>query len=213
VKKLLPAANAIIAVIAGGLVLLGTFFPTLFGDLRQYLLQWAIILAALALWLGVLNLLSVHWKKVRQKETGAGYSAVLVFFLLGTIAVVVLDIFLWSGGPVGTWSQWVFNNLQKPVEISLLALLAVVLAYAAARLLSRRNNTFSIVFLASAVTVMLLMAPVYFLKTPSILDPLRQAISGVLAVAGARGLLLGVALGTVAAALRVLMGTERPYGG
>lgn len=212
-KKLLSAANAIIAIAAGGLVLLGTFFPTLFGGLRQYLLQWAIILAALALLLGVLNLLSVHWKKLRQKEPGAGYSAVLVISLLGTIIVVVLDIFLWSGGPLGTWSQWVFNNLQKPVEISLLALLAVVLAYAAARLLNRRNNTFTIIFLVSALVVILLMAPVYFLKDPFPFESLRGIVSGVLAVAGARGLLLGVALGTVAATLRVLMGVERPYGG
>jgi len=33
------------------------------------------------------------------------------------------------------------------------------------------------------------------------------------AIAGMRGLLLGVGLGTLAAGLRVLSGVDRPYGG
>jgi hypothetical protein len=32
-------------------------------------------------------------------------------------------------------------------------------------------------------------------------------------MAGARGILLGVALGTVATGLRILIGADRPYGG
>jgi hypothetical protein len=42
---------------------------------------------------------------------------------------------------------------------------------------------------------------------------LRAWISQVWAAGGARGILLGVALGATATGLRVLLGTERPYGG
>jgi hypothetical protein len=42
---------------------------------------------------------------------------------------------------------------------------------------------------------------------------LRTWIVQVPSVGGARGILLGVALGTIATGLRILMGSDRPYGG
>jgi len=42
---------------------------------------------------------------------------------------------------------------------------------------------------------------------------IRSWILGVPAVGGARGILLGVALGTIATGIRILMGADRPYGG
>jgi hypothetical protein len=98
-----------------------------------------------------------------------------------------------------------------PIEISLLALLAVVLVLTAARLLGRRPNTFTFLFLLAVVFVLLGAAPLYVGEV-SPLTALGQ-VASFLAVGGARGLLLGVALGTIATGLRVLMGAERPYGG
>jgi hypothetical protein len=42
---------------------------------------------------------------------------------------------------------------------------------------------------------------------------LRSLLVQIPAVAGARGVLLGVALGAIATGLRILMGVDRPYGG
>jgi len=41
----------------------------------------------------------------------------------------------------------------------------------------------------------------------------RPFIAQVLAAGGARGILIGVALGTLTTGLRVLLGSDRPYGG
>jgi hypothetical protein len=41
----------------------------------------------------------------------------------------------------------------------------------------------------------------------------RPWITQVLALGGARGILIGVALGTLTTGLRVLFGADRPYGG
>jgi hypothetical protein len=41
---------------------------------------------------------------------------------------------------------------------------------------------------------------------------LRAEIVQVLAVGGARGILIGVALGAIVTGLRVLLAAERPYG-
>jgi hypothetical protein len=116
-------------------------------------------------------------------------------------------------GPAGSFSLWIFNSIQVPVEISLLAVLAFVLVYAVARLLTRRPKWYTILFLVSVVLVLLGSAPLFIVGEVSMLSSLRGWLVHVPAVAGARGLLLGVALGTVATGLRILIGIDRPYGG
>ena len=95
-----------------------------------------------------------------------------------------------------------------------MALLAVTLTYASIRLLRRRLNLLSVIFLVTAVLILLGTAPLPFLGTiPGLSDLVRPFISQVLAAAGARGILLGVALGTLTTGIRILFGADRPYGG
>jgi hypothetical protein len=206
-KKILPTSNAIIAVISGLLVLLGYFFPGVFGNIQSILIGWSIILAAFALLLGIFNLAFVHWKKTKAGGTGGINSIVLLVSLGITIILVSLS------GPTGALSLWIFNSFQVPVEISLLAVLAVVLVYAAARLLTRKPKWYTVLFLVTVLIVLLGSVPLFFLGEVAPLVALRGWLAQVPAVAGARGLLLGVALGTVATGIRILMGVDRPYGG
>jgi len=206
-KKILPTSNAIIAVISGLLVLLGYFFPGVFGNIQSVLIGWAIILAAFALLLGIFNLAMVHWKKAGVDGPNRIYSIVLLISLIITIILVSIS------GPTGSLSLWIFNTFQMPVEISLLAVLAVVLVFAAARLLTRRPKWYTVLFLITVLIVLSGSVPLFFLGEVAPLVALRGWLTQVPAVAGARGLLLGVALGTVATGLRILMGVDRPYGG
>ena len=93
-----------------------------------------------------------------------------------------------------------------------MALLAIVLAYAAARLFYRRLNIFTLIFIVTALLV-ILGSITFPLIDLAFLRYLRTWISQVLATGGARGILLGIGLGIVATGLRVLMGADRPYGG
>jgi hypothetical protein len=207
VKKILPITNAIIAIISGFFVLLGYFFPGVFGGIQSILIGWAIILAAFALLLGIFNLAMVHWKKVGDEGPGNVYSIVLLISLIITVIIVSIS------GPAGSWSLWVFNTFQVPVEVSLLAVLAVILVYAGARLLARRPKWNTVLFLLTVLVVLLGSVPLFFLGEIAPLSAVRSWLAQVPAIAGARGLLLGVALGTVATGLRILIGVDRPYGG
>lgn len=198
--------NAIIAISTGLVVLVGYFVP-LFAGIRDLLLQWAVILAAFALLVGVANLLLVHLKKMGTVKKGSIYSLVLWITFILTVVVVTLN------GPDGRWSVFLFNSFQVPVEGTLMALLAITLAVASMRLLHRRAGLFSYVFIGSALLVLLGTAPLYGVGEIPFLSHVRTWMTGVLSVAGARGILLGVALGTVATGIRVLMGVDRPYGG
>jgi hypothetical protein len=207
VKKILPITNAVIAIISGVLVLLGYFFPKVFGNIQSILVGWAIILAAFALLLGIVNLAMVHWKKIVNKGSNSIYSMVLLLSLAITIILVSIS------GPTGSLALWIFNSFQVPVEISLLALLAVVLVYAAVRLITRKPRWYTILFMVTVLVVLLGSAPLFLIGEIVPLSTLRAWLAQVPAMAGARGLLLGVALGTVATGLRILIGMDRPYGG
>ena len=97
----LPSLNAVVstalAIASGLIVLAGYFFvqttngqASLWTDLRLTLLNWAIILAGFAVFIGILNLFQVHFKKIQKKQKGALYSLLLILslavtFLLGLI--------------------------------------------------------------------------------------------------------------------------------
>lgn len=200
---------AIIAIASGVVVLLGYFLPAipLFVNLRVAFLNWAMILAAVAVFIGIANLFSVHTQKLRNKNDAA-YSVLLLVFLLGTFA---LGLFV---GPTSPAMDFVFTSIQIPVETSLMALLAVSLLYATIRLLRWRANFMSITFIITALIIFLGTAPLPFIGPLHFFsDWLRPIIAQVPAAAGARGILLGVALGTLMTGLRILFGADRPYGG
>lgn len=201
-----PLSTAV-AIAVGLIVLLGYFLPMeQLVSLRIVLLDWAVILAAVALLVGIGNLFYVHWRKIAQAKSNSIYSLVLVVSLVLTLGVVG-----WFG-PTHRFSMWIFNYIQVPIESSLLAILAVLLAYAIARLLHRRLDPFSLVFVATAVIVLLTTAPTFGIDFTALND-LRAWLAQVPAVAGARGILLGIALGIIATGIRVLVGADRPYGG
>jgi hypothetical protein len=197
---------AAFAVIPGLIVLLGYFFPIL-TDLREALLRGAVIMAAVLLVVGVVNLWRVHWNKFTNREPGAWYSLILLVSLALTLIVAVIGLALEDMSVL----TWMFNYIQVPIEISLMAILAVVLAYAVARMLNRRVNLFSIVFVITVLFVLIGTISLPGIEIGFLRD-LRNWISRIVATAGARGILLGVALGTVATGLRALMGADRPYG-
>lgn len=202
-----PLATAV-AILVGLLVLLGYFVPVPFlVQLRTLLLGWAVILVAVATVVGILNLFQVHWRKVARKTGRDLYSLV---FLLAFVATVVAGVVL---GPASPDFQQALLSIQVPAESSLMALLAIVLAYASLRLLQRRRGGLAIMFVFSAVIFLLLGSGL--LTSVATVSPVKEIIAVLnrLPVAGARGILLGIALGSLVAGIRVLMGADRPYRG
>ncbi|MFN2152963.1 MAG: hypothetical protein ACK2T5_15265 [Anaerolineales bacterium] len=214
-----PVSVAIAAGV-GIIVLAGYFFGTnaageitILGILRDYFLQGAVVVAGVAMLVGVFNLASTHAKKIRQGE-GAVYSLITLLALIVTLIIGSYDLVMtyWQGRPGLQWISWIFENIQLPVETSLMAILVVSLTYAAIRLLSRRLNFMSGIFALTVFTLLVTAIPAVSAQFSLIAD-LRTWIMGVLSIGGARGILLGVALGTIATGIRILTGSDRPYGG
>ncbi len=202
-----PFATAL-AIATGLLVLAGYIVPIPFlVSLRTLLLGWAVILVAVATIVGVINLARVHWNKATRREGRDYYSIIfLVAFLLTIAAGVIL-------GPTNPDFQQAVLSIQVPAESSLMALLAIVLAYASLRLLQNRRGILAILFVFSAVIFLFLSSGL--LAGVDAVSPLKEIIALLnrLPVAGGRGILLGIALGSLVAGLRILMGADRPYRG
>ena len=208
-SRIVALGSTAVAIATGVIVTIGYFFeglPELF-SLRLIFVQWAVLLASVALLVGMINLVLVHIRKIQAGGLNMVYSLVLIISLLITFG---LGTFF---GPDHPWPRWVFDNIQVPVEATLMAVLAVALAYASARVLHRRINILSLVFVFTALIVLLGSGSFLWGEIPLVSDVFAPWLSRVPAAAGARGILVGVALGTIATGLRVLMGVDRPYGG
>lgn len=195
----------VLAIGAGLIILLGYFIPAI-APIQAIVLNWTIILAGAATLVGVFNLIQVHGGKVAGREKGAVYSGILLVCLFATF------IFGLVLGPDHPGMRLLVNGIIVPVEATLMALLAVTLLYASIRLLRRRTDIMSIVFLATTVLMLIASATLPFGEVGVLNDFLRPWFQHVLALGGARGILIGVALGTLTTGLRVLLGSDRPYG-
>ena len=207
VKQWIPT---LIATVTGLVVLAGYLFPDQLlvyyqGRMTQWrdvLIEWAVIVAAFAFVLGLLNILHVHGGRVVRTRKGWFYSLVL---LLAALAACIPPILY---GPSGTLTQQMFDHVIGPLGASLAGLVVFTLTLAAFRLLRVRRSVGAVLFVLIVAVVLLGSTPFVGLEW---LADARDWIINVPGMAGGRGLLLGVALGTVITALRVLMGSDRPH--
>jgi hypothetical protein len=188
------------AVIAGLVTLLGLL---LLPELGNMILGWATFLAAVALLLGISNLFIVHSGRLAR---GNGYSGVLLFAMTLMFALAATDM----AGLTDDYVTLTFGWLQAPLEAAVASLLAFFLLFAAFRLLQRQRSVWTLLFLTVVVIVMLGQTPL-----PGILSDVFGSIADVIALifvnAGMRGILIGVALGTITLSVRLLTGSEQPY--
>lgn len=204
----------VVAIVVGLFVLADIFVSTWtdaggWSNLKQavngvgyFLVSWAAIVTAFALFLGFANVVSVHWSHIRTRKPGAVYSGVLLVSLFGTLA-------LGLGGPLSSNGQFIFNYILQPLEATIFALLALFVATAAFRAFRVRNME-SFFFVLFALIVLLGQVPVSIYLWPEF-PVIKDWILNVPTLAGVRGILLGVALGVIATGLRVLTGADRPY--
>ena len=211
--KLNAPVSTAIAIGVGIIVLAGYFIPSI-TNIRFALLRTGLVLAAVALLVGIINLLTVHFKKLGTDNENSGYSLILIITLLLTLVIGIIDMvqsYLF-GQANFQMTNWIFTYIQLPIETSLLAVTAVSLTYAAASILRKRMDLFSITFFFVILLVLLGSFSIPPATLP-FLHVIRDWIVRVPALGGARGLLLGIALGTITTGIRILMGTDRPYGG
>lgn len=188
-----------------GLIVLVDFAGTR-SDVARMLVDWAATLTALALIVGLLHVAGSHFRRVWRREADWGYSVIL---LLAMLSVIVVGV----AGPPGVYLaeepvRRLFRTVYEPLASSLLALLAFFSLSAILRAL-RGGGVEAMVVVGIALVVLLTQIPP--VATLPLVGETVQWFNEYIALAGARGLLLGAAIGTLVASVRVLLGIDQPY--
>jgi hypothetical protein len=206
-KRTLPA---VLAIAVGAVVLASLLLPVpQLAAAGRYLIDTAIVIAAFALFLGLINVVRVHVRHIRQRTATWPYSVLLLVVLATVLAIgLVYSPLRGEGGASAPAVRWIFTYVLAPMEATLGALLAFFILIAAYRLLRLRNVESAVLLV---VTLLVLIGQSSTGLFPALSD-LRNWILDVPVVAGVRGILLGVALGTILTGIRLLLGVERPYG-
>lgn len=145
-----------------------------------------------------------HINRIRRRIEHWPYSY-LAF--LGWFATAALGIVFRIGE--NTPHQLIFNNILVPLQATMFSLLAFFIASAAFRAFRARTTEAALLLLA-ALVVMLGRVPIgayVHPKLPSLVEWIMMYPN----MAAQRGILLGVGLGMISTALKIVMGIERGY--
>lgn len=201
--------SVLVAILSGLLVLVGYFFPfPALISMRTRMLDWAVTLAGIAGLVAIANLIfGVHLKRLREAGSKRFFSIVV---LITFIVVSIVGFYL---GPANRDFQKVVTAIQTPIETSLMALMAITLTFSSLKMLQRQRNWMGLVFFFSVILFLVINSGV--LAFSADIPALQDLLSGFhqIPAAGARGILLGIALGSLATGVRIIIGSDKPYSG
>ncbi|KAF0244188.1 MAG: hypothetical protein FD180_2698 [Planctomycetota bacterium] len=166
--------------------------------------KWLVIVVFVALLLGLGSLLQSHLRKIKAQSAGWGYSVVTLTVLALTVAAGFHPNNDKPGGPL----LWAYTNAYSPMSSTMFSLLGFFIASAAFRAFRARSLEATLL-LCTAVIVMLGQVPLGA-YIPGVSN-ISAWILGVPLTAAKRALTFGVALGSIATALRIIFGIERSY--
>ena len=190
----------VIASVSGILFLVALFFQPLTSSYLNVVLNWAIVLTAITLLVAISNLVITHLRYIAVGRRGFLFSLVFIAAFAATFVFGIL-----RGSDDTQYLRWI-KAIQVPLETALLGLLALVMMSAAIKIFRVRGwSILTVSFGLSALLFLFLNLGFFPIAQNSTLFVVVTALQK-LPVVGARGLLIGAALGAVIAALRVLFG-------
>lgn len=190
-----------------------------FTNMYNKLLDWSIIISIFALVIGLSSLIKLHYTRIARKTKDMPYS-IIVF--VGMVVMALTGLIKGVGD--GSWFMWLFRNIQVPMQSTMFSLLAFFIASAAYRAFRARTLEATLM-LVTAIIIMLARVPIGNFIWQSIVpdfitrhwsdmpDDVSGWILKVPSMAARRGILLGISLGSIATALKIMLGIERSYMG
>lgn len=199
--------NAPLAVtfLAGLLMVSFFFIPNNRAQIANItLLKWATVVYAFALILGSLSLWRSHWRKVADRRPNWPYSIITLAALL-TMTALGTTMGVREGSP----AVHIFDAVNAPLVSTMFALLAFVIASAAFRAF-RARSVEATLLLATAMVMMIGRVSIGEFISPQF-PVITEWLLDVPNLAAKRAIAIGVGLGAISTALKLILGIERSY--
>ena len=200
-----------IVMVGGILMIIQYFIPHQISQtVFEYYTDWAPIIVAFALVLGVGSLTRIHSHKIKRKAQNWPYSwAVLIPLYTMPFLAHIWPQSLGGGMDQPSIYHFLFMHIQVPIQATMFSMLAFYIASAAFRAF-RAKSALATVLLIAAVIVMLGQVPIgdllgkclpntglWILRYPNL--------------AAKRAIMLGVGFGMLATNLKIIFGVERNW--
>jgi hypothetical protein len=183
----------------------------------EFLLDWIIIIGIFALALGIWSLVHVSVDKIRSRKANWQYS------ILTLVTLFLMVLFGWTAKVDDSWGFHFytaeglenpafvsfFDFIMIPIMSTMFALLAFFISSASYRAFRARNILATLLLLA-ALIVMLRFTPGPW---GDLLSRTSSWLMNVPNLAAQRAIVIGIGLGIVSTALKVVLGIERGYMG
>lgn len=163
--------------------------------------QWLMLLAGVALLVGVVNVLALHLWRVQAGQRDWVLSLILVAVLVAVFVAGVIS----PAGANGPLMGWIFDALVSPSRSALFSLLVFFMAAAAFRYL-RANRPGGAWMLVGALIVLLAQWPLATQWLPPAYAQATFWLVDAPVMAALRGVLLGSGIALLVVGLRLLVG-------
>ena len=165
--------------------------------------EWWQIIFAFTLFVGVMAFAKTSLKKINRSQD----SIYQIISLAGLILMPLLAII--GGTKIGSPFLWIFESMIAPMQATVFSLLAFFVASASYRGFRARSVPAAIL-LVTALIVLIGRIPLSDVLSES-LPKLAFWIRDYPSMAARRAILIGIGLGSMTTALRVILGIERTY--
>lgn len=197
---------ALLCFIIGIIMIVGYYFddPTLnkFDTVTRTIL---VSMGQFAIAIGTISLLRAHITRVSRKKEGWVYSIALIVSML---SIMVTGILLGSNHP---WFITLYNNIYVPLNSTTFALLAFFMASAAYRAFIARNVEATLMLVTGGIMMMARVSAGEIMWSG--LPALGDWFLNVPNTAGMRAIQICVSIGSVATAIKILLGYDKTYMG
>ena len=195
----------ILCFVFGVAMIFTQFSPHSFSQgIYEEVISWALIIGPFALVLATVTLIQTHTARIRRRTEHWQYSFVV---FAGLIIMVLIGLLFKPQNPV---FEWLYNNVQLPMDATMFSLLAFFIASAAYRAFRARTFEASLL-LITALIVMMGNVPVGDFLSADTASKARQWILDNPNLSARRGIILGVSLGVISQSIRIILGIERSY--
>ncbi len=198
-KRSLPYSLTVVAAVV---IMICVFFGVA-PNVQQELDQWYVVSNAMVCAFGLVNLTSVHFRRIQRKE---GEWDLSILLLVITYGYLILGL---AKGPTDQLYSWIFNATAVPLGATFYALLAFYITSAAYRAFRAKTRDAAIL-LAAGIIVLLGKAPLGEYLLP-VMGQWTSWIMDIPAAAAMRSVVFGATLGGLISAIRILLGFDRPY--